>query len=266
MVTIDKVTVSSYDLDSLTVSWTFEETWEDLSPYTVSIARSYNPDYVEGDYTILASGIDPTSVDEYDDTSVSGYRSYKWNDFYYTVIPYKITTGASGVAGTPARLETNMDLIAKEIIRRKALTLRSTNGGQTALLLKRKKAGSRCTTCWDSVLNRRTEENCLDCYDTGWSGGYWEPIEFQGSLGAAPRNTMINLFGEWEPQDSFIRMGPKPVLSPQDVVVDLQNRRWRVTEIRPIEKGQYIILQQARLVRLNPTDVINKYEITWPIS
>jgi len=265
MVTIDKITVRSHDLTSLTVSWTFEETWESLDPYYVNIYRSANdPQYSSGNFELLVSGLDPSAVNEYEDTSVSGYLTYKWHDFYYTVVPFKVTTGVSGVAGTPARLETSMDLKAKEIIRRKTIALRNDFGGKTFLLLKRKKTGTRCSVCWDTVLQRRTTENCKTCYDTGWVGGYWAPIQMQGSIGAAPRATLINLFGEWEQQDTFLRMGSKPVLSPQDIIVDEQNRRWRVIESRPTEKGQYIIQQQVRLKRIDNTDIILEYPITWP--
>lgn len=264
MVTIDNITVTSQDLTSLTIAWTFEETWEDLSPYTVTIYRSANnPTFNTTDFSIISSGIDPVSVTSYEDTTVSGYRTYKWADFYYSVVPYKITTGASGVAGTPARLETTPDLIAKEIIRRQALSLNTLRGGKPIYVLKRKKSGARCSNCWDSILQRRTVEKCTVCYDTGWTGGYWSQIQVNASLGPAPRRTVLNLFGEWEPQDSFLRMGPKPILSPQDVVVDLQDRRWTVAEVRPVEKGQYIIQQQARLIRINATDILSEYPITW---
>lgn len=265
MVTIDEVTVSSYDLTSLTVSWTFEETWESLAPYTVSIYRSHNdPEYNVSGFSLLVSGLAADSVTEYEDTSVSGYRSYKWGDFYYTVMPFKITTGASGIMSTPERLSTPIDLRAKEIIRREALAFRERFGGKLFMVLKRKKTGSRCTNCYDTTLKRRTKENCLACYDTSWDGGFWPPIQVRGSMSPMPRQTAINTFGEWEPQDGFVRLGPSPVLSPQDVVIDVQNRRWRVADIRPIEKGQYIVQQQARLVRIVNTDIINEYPITWP--
>jgi hypothetical protein len=264
MVTIDKITISSYDLQSLTVAWTFEETWESLDPYYINIYRSANdPQFSSGNFELLVSGIDPASINEYEDTTVSGYRTYKWHDFYYSVVPFVVTTNVSGIAGTPARLETELDLKAKEIIRREAIALRSSFGGEKFLVLKRKKTGARCSDCWDDTLQRRTKEDCKTCYDTGWVGGYWEPIEIQGSMGAAPRRTLLNLFGEWETQDTFLRSAPKPLISPQDIIVDIQNRRWRVVENRPIEKGQYIIQQQVRMNRINDTDIIAEYPITW---
>lgn len=266
MVTIDQVTVSSYDLTSLTVSWTFEETWEDLTSYTINVYRSHNePVYsVSGGFTLIYSGISAVDTAEYEDTTVSGYRSYKWSDFYYAVVPYYSPTTTSGAMSTPARLTTIPDPRAKEIIRREALAFKTRYGGKMFLVLKRKKTGTRCSACYDSIMMRRTKENCVTCYDTSWVGGYWDPIQVSGSMSAMPRQTAINTFGEWEPQDGFIRLGPTPVLSPQDVIIDIQNRRWRVSDIRPLEKGQYIIQQQARLTRIVNTDVINEYPITWP--
>lgn len=263
MVTIDSVTVNSYDFASLTVSWEFYETWESLDPYTVSVYRSTNPAYVPADYVCLASGIPASGVASYEDTSVSGYLSYRWQDFYYTVIPYVEATGVSGIAGTPARLELPIDLVAKDIVRRTALALKTIYGGKTAYVLKRKKSGTRCSVCWDDVLQRRTVEGCRTCFDTGWVGGFWSQYPVLAAIGPGNRRTMLNVFGEWEPQDSFLRCGPNPTLSPQDVVVDLQNRRWRVVEMRPVEKGLHIIQQQARLMRINETDIMMEFPITW---
>ncbi len=262
MVTIDQITVSSYDLTSLLVSWEFYETWESLDPYVLSIYRGKTPQWSESEFELIASGIDAGSVTSYEDTTVSGYLTYKWNDFYYTVVPIKEVTGEVGEVPLPKRFEYAIDLQAKEILRRKNIALRSRYGGKPVQILKRKKSGSHCPACWNETLQRRTAERCITCYDTGWTGGYWSPITVQASIGAAPKRTLIELFGEWEPQDTFLRLGAYPIIAPQDVVVDEQNRRWRVIDISPLEKGQYILTQQCRLTRLNATDVIYEYVIS----
>lgn len=258
MVSISSITISSSDLTSLLVSWEFEETWESLDPYTLNIYRSNNPTW-GSDFTLLVSGIDPTDTISYEDTSVSGYLHNMWNDFYYTVVP--VTPFVSGAIYTPQRLETSMNLVAKEIIRRKNLALLPRYGGQPFSFLKRKKSGSRCTNCWDTVIQRRTKENCEVCYDTSWVGGYFPATTFYGSIGGAPRRTLINLFGEWEQQDTYLKLSSKPLMSPQDIVVDSQNRRWRVVDVQPIEKNQYIVTQQIRLSRISTSDIVYKYAI-----
>ncbi len=262
MVTIDNIRVISPSLTSLIVSWEIYETWEDLGPYHVNIYRSNTPQWDTSSFVLIASGLDPATTSEYEDTSVSGYLTNLWQDFYYTVVPIITTSNVSGLVPNPTRLQTEMNLTAKEIIRRKDLALLPRYGGSTFFLLKRKKTGTRCTNCWDSIIQRRTKTNCATCYDTNWVGGYFPPITFYGSLGGAPRRTLIHLFGEWETQDSFMKTTSYPIISPQDVVVDIQNRRWRVLDMQPIEKNQYTITQQVRLTRVSNLDVVQQYLVS----
>lgn len=262
MVNIDKIIIRNYTLSSLHISWTFYEVWEPLTDYSVSIYRGTTPQWNALEYTCIASGIAASSINTYEDTSVSGYQFNRWQDYYYVVVPVLINTGVNGAVPSPQKLGYKPDLTALEIIRRKNLALRSDYGGNTFKVLKRKKSGTQCTVCWDSIMQRRTGENCTICFDTGWVGGYWEPIDTQGQIGAAPRQTLVQLFGEWENSDTFVRFGNYPVISPQDIIVDGQNRRWRVVAVQPTEKGQYIITQQCRLSALSKTDITYTYYIS----
>ena len=260
--TIGRISVSSFTRGSLTITWDFFETWEPLDSYSVSIYRGTTPAWHPDDYVLIASGLDPVNTNEYVDTTVSGYQSYQWQDFYYTAVPINVNTGASGVVFTPTRLQAPMNLLAKEIIRRKTVALRPDYGGAPFLILKRKKGGTRCSNCWDDTLQKRTMEACPVCFDTGWVGGYWRPITTSATMGGASRQTLVNIFGEWEQANTFLKMGPYPVVSPQDIVIDQQNRRWRIIDIAPVEKNQFIVTQQCRMIKIHPLDVIYTYPVS----
>jgi len=44
--------------------------------------------------------------------------------------------------------------------------------GISAILLKRKRWGTRCGLCYDPIANKQIKSHCDKCYDTTWVGGY----------------------------------------------------------------------------------------------
>jgi len=63
-------------------------------------------------------------------------------------------------------------------------------------LKKRKIQGERCD-CWDSVLQRSTDDEGALCHGTGikTTGGYYEPIEFKAAINFRPNENQVTPFG-----------------------------------------------------------------------
>lgn len=74
MLTIETLDVTSYDITSLTATWTIKPTSESLTDYVIDVYRSESPGAVGSSLTgfdLIASGINATTY-SYTDTGVSG--------------------------------------------------------------------------------------------------------------------------------------------------------------------------------------------------
>jgi hypothetical protein len=71
MLSLTSLTVSSYDVDKLTVTWEFKTTSESLTDYTIDVYRSESPGTGTSEYTIVGSGISADTA-SFDDTTISG--------------------------------------------------------------------------------------------------------------------------------------------------------------------------------------------------
>lgn len=123
--------------------------------------------------------------------------------------------------------------------------------GVPGLIYKRKISGIPCRRCLDHNNDVARDAGCLECFGTGWRGGYYKPVPC----------SFINL----EPGDASIRydletQGPitntrfsgraiaSPLLITGDVWLNLQNsERYRIILVQPIveQKGIPIVYQLA---------------------
>lgn len=98
-------------------------------------------------------------------------------DLYYRV---KLTTSRNVYYSDPARADGNMPrrdwLFAREITRKEYLRLIKFSGVH-GVLFKRREWGDRCT-CNDWDTDTPAKPNCLLCYGTGVTGGYYDPVHF----------------------------------------------------------------------------------------
>ena len=145
------------------------------------------------------------------------------------------------------------------MVRRKKLGLNKL--GKDFVVLKRKTYGNRCTSCWDPSLYRRNKENCSNCYDTGWDGGYFDPIKIKGSVAPVTEQTRLTPYGEWNPAQSIFATVNYPVLQNKDIIVDSINRRFRVDQVVPTEKAGALIAQRAQVTMIDKTDIIYSYSV-----
>ena len=98
MLSLTSLTVSSFDVDKLTVTWAFKNTSESLSNYSIDVYRSESPSSGISEYTIVGSGIS-ANTDSFDDTTISGIYHPTRTWFY----KLKLTNTQEGVlSGTPS--------------------------------------------------------------------------------------------------------------------------------------------------------------------
>ena len=71
-----------------------------------------------------------------------------------------------------------------EIARRHAISLKEGHAGNLMYLFIKKRHKDRCPDCWDTLRGMRSKTNCHTCLNTGYLGGYYEPIGIYASLSA----------------------------------------------------------------------------------
>ena len=256
MLSLTSLTVSSYDVDKLTVTWVFKNTSELLSDYTLDVYRSETPSVGTDEYTIVGSGISANSA-SFDDTSLEGIY-HPTRTWFYKLKLTNTNTSETALLfnNTPAYVKSyTTDRPTLEIIRRKKLVVEN-YAGRDVKILRRRTYGTRCSQCWDATLSRRTLDDDLECYGTGIKGGFFSYIDAKGIITAAPKFNQITMFGEWMPSDCMLTLVGVPPVKVNDVIIDDSNKRWAIKSVRTIEKGGIIIEQICQLTLISPSDLI----------
>lgn len=269
MLVVKNIRVYTLDRDSLTISWNYENTSEDLSTYKVAILRSGSE---VGPYSQVSQDINPEDTNEFEDSGVNLHS--KNRDYYYRVKVTKTGTGDSFEYGSASAadvlngknsggvtLEAFPDIEATEAIRRFDLLLKEYIG-RRVLVLNHRSIGARCAECWDKVKRRRTKSECVTCFGTGVTGGFYRPRE---TYAAKPpeheRNQLSTLF-ELQTNDVVMFFSSKPRLHPRDVVIDPDGRRFRVLNVQTAGKLWALTRQTVALRELSKDQV----EYSIPIS
>lgn len=245
MIVAKNIRLFTLNRDSITVSWDIDNTTEDLADYTIYVLRSQ---FDAGPYEVVSPGIAASSSDTFVDTGVnllSKYRLYHYRVRVSFVSGSKVTSTDYGnapiekvLAGeNPGSviLEALPDLEALEAIRRFDLVAKEYIG-RKVLALSRKTTGTRCTVCWDALKRRKTRSDCRNCFNTGVVGGYFAPQQTYAVK--PPTNVASQLSGifELEVHDCIMWISSMPRLKPRDLIVDAENKRWRVVAVRRSEK------------------------------
>jgi len=258
MLNLRTLRVESFDLDSMTLTWEWSATSELVAGYGVDIYRSISP---SGIWECIASGIN-ADLYSYTDVTVSGIYN-TWNDWYYR---FRVYSGQTEYYTSYDYFRAERDQQAKYMIREKMRGM--SLYASSFWVLKRRSSGTQCTSCWDPILFRPSPKKyCLTCYDTGFFGGYHNPIAVWGVVNPQPKRHQITAFGEFHPGDNLITFGNYPRIAPRDIIIDSLNKRWRVVNpVIPTEKKRYLIAQQCRVEQVDLGDVVYKYLIDRPPS
>tara|TARA_Y100000004_G_scaffold196679_1_gene267555 strand:- start:623 stop:1429 length:807 start_codon:yes stop_codon:yes gene_type:complete len=268
MLTLKSLTVSSFDIDSLTLTWEFKSTTELITDYTIDVYRSESPTEVttvsgvKANYDHIASGLSAETY-SYKDTSIENIYD-PFRQWYYRLLVTKEGTNKQFFLGDskPAYVNDNsLDKAYKEILRRKTLVLNKKTG-RDCKVLKRRTFGTYCTTCYDEVLFRATDPDCTECHGTGFKTGYFPAISMKAMINAAPKYNQITMFGEFMPSDALLNTLNFPPLRPRDVIVDNINRRYLVRQVRPIEKNGVLIEQAVQISLISPDDYVYQLPLT----
>jgi hypothetical protein len=260
VLTVRRIQVRSLSTDYAIVTWQIDPTAEDLSGYRFFVLRCEGE---AGPYIDLSGPLEDLFLWR-DNTAFDGRR---WRDFYYRIRVVHLATGdyaeygrrdpkevfERGLDPGGVSKEPEPSLVGREIARRQRLLLRTTLG-RPIIVFQVRTFGQRCPSCWDPLKQQKTLSYCASCYGSSFNGGYFRPILTYGQVVEqvmASEPTMIRI----EPGEALLRLDNFPHLKPQDVVVEIENTRWRVARVQPSEHQRALISQSALLTRIGKKDV-----------
>lgn len=170
-------------------------------------------------------------------------------DVYYQVTITPPSGDANLFVSPPTPVEPGLDkrtrLLKRKLLRDIAVGFRRLNGIPLAIL-KRKRWGPRCPTCWDPVIRETVLEHCAACFGTSFLGGYWAPVQVMGRREAAAVQTQLTAHGESDVKyDDFLILD-YPHVEYKDVIVDLRrNDRYEVQRTAATELKSVVVHQKV---------------------
>lgn len=245
MLEVVDIRVRSLDLDFHEISWKTGPFVEDVYDYTFEVLRAESS---EGPFTTLTVPFQDRYV--FVDNSIQ--VAHKWRKWFYKIrVTYK-PDGTQKEYG-PTDPSPRPDLIVAEI-RRHMQLLFTEFAGRRVWVFPLRTFGQRCE-CWDHVLSKRTRSGCRLCYDTGFVRGYMAPIEAYMQIDPSPKTHQVTNIGEQQQSDTTARMPHYPALKPGDVIVEAENRRWRIVQAGQTEKGRAASHQEIVMHEIPKKDV-----------
>ena len=244
-ISIKDLKVRSLDVDFNEISWRYGDTMDDVLAYTLQVLRCESP---EGPFEPVSPAFEDRN--RFIDNAI--LIEDKWRQYYYRL---RLTSKETGeFEDTPVvAKEPEPDLMALEIRRHIQILFRE-HAGRRLWVLPARSSGQRCE-CWSPRLGQRTRSGCPLCYDTGYIRGYYYPIEVFGQIDPSPKANQSGNAGAMQQTDTTGRFPDYPPLKPDDIIVELENRRWRVVTVTATEKARAVVHQEVQLHEIPRTDI-----------
>jgi hypothetical protein len=248
---IKDLRVRSLDVYRHEVTWElggYEEPWD----YSMRILRSESP---EGPYEALT----PPFEDRYlfVDSNLPVGDPYRQLWYRLEVTNKREAAEQQSdyvpVLTDPASLQAEPDLIANYIRFNEAVLFTQVIG-RKCWLFKARTFGPRCP-CFDRTTGKKLRTGCLTCYDTGFLRGFHDPIEVWAQIDPASKVTERNGNMEIRLGNTKARMPYYPPIVPDDILVELENKRWRVVTTVQTERLRAVCRQEMELTPVPMTDI-----------
>lgn len=255
MLKVTKFVTRTFDLDHVDLFWEiadFGSAQDVITAYEFTVLRSEGP---EGPWDPLS----PAFKDTYHFRDFSPNLLHKWRKLYYRLRIVHIESGDEAFTGNVA-LNAEPDIIALEIQRQEDTLLRQFTGRKCWLFPVRT-FGPKCG-CYDSTMGRRTVSNCPTCFDTGYLGGFMTPIECFVQVDP-DRNNEANTptQGTQQPKNTTGRLIAFPPMKPKDMLIEAENRRWRLSTVTATERLRAAVRQELGLHEIQRGDVEYKVPV-----
>lgn len=257
MLEVKDFLVRTFDLDYIDMWWTIADTVEDHLNYSFTLFRSESP---EGPWDQIAGPFKDKWY--FRDTTVN--QKHRLRQFYYRLLIVEDSTG-NECYSEPASIGSEYALEALEMVRRFALLLREFVG-RKVIHFPVRTFGTRCPDCWDPIRYKVTDDKCLTCYGTGFAGGFMSPIRNLVQFDPAPNSSQAGSAGESQDTKTTARGLPFPPFKPNDILVEAENKRWRVMTATNTERLRSPIHTELQLHEIHRGDIVYKLPINLDVE
>lgn len=258
---IEEVIVRPLSVTAVEVDWVLQPTDEPLVNSRFTILRAESP---EGPFVDVSGPLvdTPGFVD-------SVNLKAKHADVFYRVRVDHIPSGITVLFpnGTPDEsfiLHPNLqvaavagefgpDFVALEITRRHNMLLRRFTGRVIGYFPVRTR-GARCPLCYDQKKMRSNNSACPDCFGTTFDKGFHAQVNIFVDVNPSPAVVQNATFGKLVENQTVIWMTNFPKAKPNDMIVDQQNRRFRVVQVNPVTQKRYIVQQLLQVQEIDRSD------------
>jgi len=243
--------VRSLSLDYLEFTWEIQNTTLDPYDFEWTVERSESQG---GPWDIMGGPFSDRYI--FVDTRINQLSR---NRKYHYRIKSQQKSDSSNLKYSDLVSQTaNSDLIAEEI---KLLeqTLFREYVGRLCWLLPVRTFGQYCPNCMDvdgpGSTFRKIRSNCLTCFDKRFVRGYMNPIEIYPQIDPSPKSVQHMQVGTTEQSNSTGRMGSFPALKPDDVIVEIENVRWRVVQVSTTQRLRSPVHQEFTVHEITKGDM-----------
>jgi len=248
--------VRSFTLDWLELSWEIKNTTLDPHDFDWSVERSESP---LGPWDPLTDAFQ----DRYQFIDNRVNLEHRWRQLYYRLKSVRKNDATDVVYSDAATLAADPDLIAQEI-RLLEQTVFKEFIGRTCWLFPVRTFGQYCPHCMDvgkGGTYRKIRSNCLTCYDTKYARGYMDPMELSVQFDPSPKAQQALGTGETQQSNTTARMSYFPLVKPGDIIVEPENRRWRVVKVSSTERLRAKVHHEMTLHEISKGDIEFAMEI-----
>lgn len=254
MIKVTRLYCRSFDLDRLDVFWETEDfgAAENIRKYDFFVLRSES---YGGPWEVAGGPF----KDLYYFRDALPLQLHKWRTLYYKLKVVDTETHEEQEFG-PTAQQGEPDLIAYEIMRQEDILFREFIG-RRCWLFPVKTFGPKCV-CYDPVHSRRTRSNCLTCFDTGYLGGFHAPIECFVQFDPSANTPTLAPIMEQQSSNTMVRLISFPPVRPKDILIETENRRWRVVTVQSTQRLRAVVHQEITVHEIPRGDI----EFKLPVS
>jgi hypothetical protein len=249
--------VRSFSLDFYEVLWEIETTTLDPNDFQFYVLRSESP---EGPWDIIAGPFEDHY--RYIDNQVNPMHQQR--QIFYRIRSVEKKDQENIVESESIIQYPDPDLIAQEIQRAERIVWNEFSG-RACFLFPVRTFGKRCEFCYDGpekgkgFTSSKRRSGCASCYDTSFVRGYFDPIQVYVQIDPYTESVQTQAYLQRLQADTRARLPNYPMLKPKDLLVESENRRWRVVTSTPTERLRSVVHQELTLHEIDRSEV--EYQI-----
>lgn len=127
-------------------------------------------------------------------------------------------------------------------------TMLTKDNGVPIQIFKKITRGPRCTECVSKVSKLQTNTLCAQCFGTGKDKGFFAPVRTLGFINTSGTQESIDVGGETESEMARLIMLEFPLLTADDVVVELgRGNVYEVKQVTYTERHRVIVHQEPTI-------------------